>query len=409
VGQGAIASSTRVGGRVLFAAVAFGTTALVAGITVAPLVGEDIGGSASLSGLPWAASVLGTGIGSMLISQLMARRGRGPGLIAGYVAGTVGAALAVVAMRSDGYLLFVAALLLLGSANSSNNLARYVAADIYPPERRASGIGMVVWAGTVGGVVGPALIAPTGRAAVGAGLPRLSGPYVVALIGCAIAFVSIGILLARRPHALRAQDAETLPSTGVRVLEMWRVPRAQAALVSLAVAQTVMVLIMAMTPLHMRSSGHGLSAVGWVISAHVFGMYGLSPVSGRLTDRFGSVRMILSGFGVLAFASILAAASPHDAGLLLAIPLFLLGFGWSLAFVAASALLAGGLSYADRARLQGATDLVVWTAAAIAGGFSGVLADSAGYGLLCVIGAGLIALPVATVIGRRRALAVQPA
>jgi hypothetical protein len=38
-----------------------------------------------------------------------------------------------------------------------------------------------------------------------------------------------------------------------------------------------------------------------------------------------------------------------------------------------------------------------------------VLVDSAGYGLLCVVGAGLIVLPVATVIGRRRALAAQPA
>lgn len=407
-GRAAISSTTRVAGGALFASVAFGTTAFIAALTVAPLVGEDIGGSASLSGLPWSAGVLGTGIGSILLSQLMARHGRGWGLITGYVSGGIGAVLAVVAMTSESYPLFVFAVLILGSAHASNQLARYAAGDVYPADRRAAGIGMVVWAGTIGGIAGPALLAPTGRAASGAGLPRLAGPFVVAAYGCAIAVLILAVLLVRRPGALRATDADVAPPTRVGVLDMWRVPRAQVALVSLAVSQTVMILIMAMTPVHLRSTGHHVGAIGWVISAHMFGMYGLSPVSGRLSDRFGSVRTILSGFGVLALAALLAAGMPDDAGVLLIIPLFLLGFGWSLAFVAASALLAGDLSYADRARLQGATELVVAAASATAGGFSGVLVDSTGYGLLCVIGAALVAAPVMAIAGRRRSLAAQP-
>ena len=58
-----------------------------------------------------------------------------------------------------------------------------------------------------------------------------------------------------------------------------------------------MVLIMTMTPLHMTEHGHGLGAVGLVISGHTFGMFGLSPISGRLTDRFGSVPVIFAGLG----------------------------------------------------------------------------------------------------------------
>jgi MFS family permease len=154
--------------------------------------------------------------------------------------------------------------------------------------------------------------------------------------------------------------------------------------------------------------GHGLGAVGFVISLHVFGMYGLSPVSGRLADRFGPIPMILTGFGVLMAAAVIAAASPHDAGPWLAVPLFLLGFGWSLSFVSASALLTEGLSFADRARLQGATDSVVWTAAAIAGLSSGVLVEVFSYGLLCVVGALLVVGPVLVIGSRRRTLAVQP-
>jgi MFS family permease len=401
-------ASPRVAGRVLFVAVALGTTAIVASFTVVPLVGEDLSGSAALSGVPWAIGVFGTGIGSVLVSQVMARRGRGPGLIVGYVAGGLGAVLCVVAMTSASFVLFVVAAFVLGAANSSNQLSRYAAADISSPDRRAAALGMVVWAGTIGGVAGPALLAPIGHVAMGAGLPRLSGGFLAAATGCAGAVIVLAILLARRPHALRARDADLTPRSGVGIFEMWRVPRARVALVSLAVAQTVMVMIMAMTPVHIRSTGHHLDAIGYVMSAHVFGMYGLSPVSGRLADRFGAVRMVLAGFGVLTLASITAAAAPHDAGVWLAGPLFLLGFGWGLTFVSASALLTHGLTYADRARLQGATDAVVSTAAATAGLTSGVLVGTFGYGLLCVVGALLVAVPVTAIAGRRRSLAAQP-
>ena len=101
-----------------------------------------------------------------------------------------------------------------------------------------------------------------------------------------------------------------------------------------------MVLIMTMTPLHMTEHGHDLAAVGLVISGHTFGMFALSPVSGRLTDRFGS----LAGRSYAGLASWRLRRScrpprrPRAAPLLF-IALFLLGYGWNLGFVAGSALL----------------------------------------------------------------------
>lgn len=389
--------------RVLFAAVALGTTGFVASLTVAPLVGEDLSRSAALSGLPWTAGVLGTAVGSALLSQLMARRGRGPGLALGYLAAAIGAMLGIVAIANGRFVLFVFAVLLMGGGNAANHLSRYAAAELYPPERRASGLSTVVWAGAVGGVAGPALLDTSGRWAAGADLPRLAGPFAVAVVGCALACVAIVALQRTARGILRAQDTDDLP-TGVSVLEMMRAPRVRIALVSLAAAQTVMVLIMAMTPVHIRSHGHGLGSVGLVISLHVFGMYGLAPVSGRLTDRFGAISMILAGFATLAAAAVIAAVVPAHAGTWLTIPLFLLGWGWSLAFVAGSALLTEGLAYADRARLQGATDTAVWTAAAVAGLGSGFLVGVFGYAVLCVVGALIVVAPVAMIAGRRRAL-----
>jgi MFS family permease len=400
-------STTRLASRVLFLAVALGTTSFVASITVTPLVGEDLTGSATLSGIPWSAGVLGTGLGSALISQYMARRGRGPGLVLGFLCGVLGAGIATVAIVVESFALFVPAVLVMGAGNAANHLSRYAGADIYPPERRATGLSMVVWAGTVGGVAGPALLDTSGRWARALELPRLSGPLLVAMVGCSVSVLAVFVLTKRVPAALRPHDHDAVTDGRMGVLDMWRVPSAKIALIALAVSQTVMVLIMAMTPLHLRDMGHGLGPVGFVISAHVFGMYGLSPISGRLADRFGPVPMILTGFGVLAVAALTASGAPHDAGVLLAVPLFLLGFGWSIAFVAASALLTRRLSYADRARLQGATDAIVWTAAATAGLSSGLLVDAFGFATLCVVGALLIVVPVVTIAGRRRLLTAE--
>ena len=165
-----------------------------------------------------------------------------------------------------------------------------------------------------------------------------------------------------------------------------------------------MVLIMTMTPLHMSEHGHDLAAVGIVISGHTFGMFGLSPISGRLSDRFGSVPVILAGLAVTAAAAILAAVAPPDGGVLLFVALFLLGYGWNLGYVAGSALLTQDLSLAERTRLQGLTDALIWSSAAAASLGSGLVVAAAGYATLGLLGAGLVVVPILLVLARRAAV-----
>lgn len=389
---------------VLFVSVALGNTSFVASITVAPLVAHDLSRSATLAGLPWSAMIAGTGIASIVVSRVMARHGRLRGLIAGYAVGVIGAVAAVAAIVAGRFDLFLPAVVVIGAGNAANQLTRYAAAELYPPEQRASALGRVVWAGTIGGVAGPALLAPTGRLAVDRGLPSLAGPLAMTVAGFAVATVVLLLLGRSAPVQLRAPHVPDALNER-SVVQMWREPRAQVALIALAASQAVMVMIMAMTPLHIRMTGHGLGSVGLVTAAHVFGMYAFSPVSGWLADRFGPLRVVIAGFAVIAIAALTAAAAPEHAGLLLAVPLLLLGIGWSFAFVSGSALLTQGLASTERTRLQGATDSVVWIAAATAGLGSGVLIGSFSYALLCVVGAVLVALPVALIVGRRRAVA----
>ena len=105
--------------------------------------------------------------------------------------------------------------------------------------------------------------------------------------------------------------------------------------------------------------------------------------------------------GVFLIASGVVSARAGADQILLALGLFLLGWGWNLGFVSASALLTEAVPYDDRMRLQGFADSVVWGSAAIAGLSSGLLLHSIGYAALCYLGALVAILPSASVALRR--------
>jgi MFS family permease len=260
----------------------------------------------------------------------------------------------------------------------------------------------VVWGSTIGAVVGPNLVAPAGAIAPRLGLLPLAGGFAMAFFFL-VAALGVAALGPRAPiqprldEPTRAVGARRSSQRGL-LAELIRKPQGRTALVALVTSQLVMTLVMTMTPYHLHAEGHGLETVGLVISAHTLGMFAFSPLSGRLTDRFGANAMILAGFSVLAVAGVLAAAIP-DSGVGLTIPMFLLGVGWNLGFVAGSSLLASEAPLGDRARLQGASDALVWATAAVASFSSGYVVATASFAFLAAIGAG-VAVVLGIVVSR---------
>ena len=392
----------------LMAGVALGSTGHIAAVTVATIVAKDLAGTTILSGAPGATVVLGAALGSTLLSRLMVARGRRTGLSVGYVVSVAGAIIATIAVVSRSLPLLLLGTILIGFGNSSNQLSRYVAADLFPLARRASAIGFVVWAATFGAVVGPNLISWAGELGEEVGLPALAGAYLLPVVFVGAAALLSFSMLRPDPYALAdrtgSDDVEGDPGQ-IPLMRILRRPGVPTAVVALVAGQTVMVLIMTMTPLHMTDHGHGLAAVGLVISGHTFGMFALSPISGRLTDRFGSSAVVMSGLIVVAFSAVLSAVAPPDGGPILFVALFLLGYGWNLGFVAGSAMLTHGLALAERTRLQGLTDALIWSSAAAASLGSGVVVALAGFTALGILGASLVVIPVWLVVTRRRAAA----
>ncbi|MEO7663864.1 MAG: MFS transporter [Candidatus Limnocylindrales bacterium] len=406
----ALAAARRRARLSLVGGVALGSTGHIAAVTVATIVAQDLLGTTALAGAPGATVVLGAALGSVLLSALMARRGRRPGIVAGYSIGVGGALIATLAVITRQFPLLLLGTLFIGFGNSSNQLSRYTAADLVPAARRASAIGTVVWAATIGSVAGPWLVPLASGYAKAVGLPPLAGPYLVPVIFVTIAAVLSFVMLRPDPYAIADASAprqvETLPSPGIQAIrETLRRPGVAAAIVALVVGQFVMTLIMTMTPLHMTQHHHGLDAVGAVLSAHTLGMFALSPLSGRLTERFGTVRTIFSGTAILAISAVMAATAPPDGGPALLVALFLLGFGWNLGFVAGSTLLSEHLEVHERTRVQGVADSLIWSSAAAASLGSGVIMAMAGYTALGILGTGAIAIPVLVLRAHRRAIA----
>ena len=389
----------------LVAGVALGSTGHIAAITVATIVAKDLLGSQLLAGAPGATVVLGAALGAVLLSAYMARVGRRRGLVLGYTIGVVGALVATAAVITRSFPLLLLGTLLIGFGNTSNQLSRYTNADMAPVARRASAISLIVWASTVGSVIGPQMVPFASGLAEGVGLPPLAGPYLVPVLFVGIAAILSWVMLRPDPYDLAEDDAVhrsdvKIPTAPLRAI-LGR-PTVTAAIVALVFSQLVMVLIMTMTPLHMTEHGHDLGAVGIVLSAHTLGMFAFSPVSGRLTDRFGTTTVIFLGTAVLAVSSVMAAMAPPDGGTVLLLALFLLGLGWNFGFVAGSALLSGSLEIHERTRIQGVADAMIWSSAAAASLGSGFVMAVVGYTALGIMGALAVIIPVVVLLSHRR-------
>ncbi len=375
---------------VLFASSIFGRAAMSIGFVVSALLMADILGSSTWAGASTAAITIGTAFSASALAGYMARKGRRPGLVLGYLAAALGGAVAVFGSSRLALVPYLVGLVLIGVGQGGTNLSRYAAADLAEPSARSKAISYVVFASTVGAVGGPALAGIAGDVGERFGYDELVGPF-----GFASVFFVIGglvVWLGLRPDPLVVSGGTTVDETKVKagffrsLSIIWANPSARLALIGLVVSQAVMVMVMAMTPLHMKEHGHSVGVVGWVLSAHTAGMFAFAPLAGWVSDRFGRVIGILIAGVVLMAATAMTALAGEAPALLMFPGLYLLGLGWSFGMVASSALLTESVPIDDQVSAQGAADFV--TSFASGGGAlgSGLVFTMAGFHVLSGIG-----------------------
>jgi MFS family permease len=362
-------------------------------VAAGSLLVSAISKSETLAGLAQTSGVLGAAAMALPLSRLTQRGGRRLGLSAGYAVGLVGALFAIVGGTERILFLMLFGTFLLGAASAAGYQARFAAVDLATDQSRSRQLSFVVWGSTIGAVAGPNLMEPSGNLAQHLGLPRLVGPYVVALGTLLVATIVIRLFLRPDPY-LRAmniressQDHHAILSARKALGLIRTNPSALFAIASIAIGHVAMVAIMVMTPVHMAHVEVTLTIIGLVISVHIAGMYAFSPVVGFLSDKIGRKKVIQIGVLTILLAAFIAGSSSADNAFTLGIGLFLLGLGWSCTLIAGSALLSESVEEYLRPSSQGASDLVMNLTGAGGGALAGVIIGTIGYGWLCAFAA----------------------
>ena len=329
--------------------------------------------------------------------RLSDRVGRMPVIRAGFVLGTVGPWVTAAGCGARSGVLVFCGLGLCGAGQTIVLLSRAAAAEMFPPERRARGMSIVLFGVVSGAIWGPLVFGPmfAGRTLRAHDLvvPWLAaGAFTIAGF-----VVSFGVRPDPKEFSSRyATATETRAASPLR--EILRRPGVSTAMVAAVGSFAVMAGVMNLAGYVAVGHHHTQGSVFTIISLHIVGMYGLVLVIGDVIERIGRGTAMVTGLLLMAGSNALLAWLDTIAGMSLA--LFGLGLGWCLAYIAATTELVNLAGPAERGRLVGANDLLSsFAAAALALGGGVVYTGAGGSVPLAITSAGLALFAAAWVAG----------
>jgi MFS family permease len=327
-------------------------------VAVATITLVLVTGIESILGLGPAIFITAGALAALPAGRLMDRLGRVPVIAGGFGVGALGCVLTAFGCAVDSATLVIFGFLGVGAMNGSVLLARTAAADMYPPERRARAISYVLFGALFGAALGPLVFRPL-FAGKDLELDTLVIPWFAA---AAIAVVGMLVSLTIRPDprtialelALADPDVEAdAPPAPLR--EILARPGVPSAVIAALASFAVMVSVMNLSGYIVVGHHHEQADVFTVISLHIVGMYALVLVVGELIDRIGRHTCLVSGLMIMSVSTAML-AWVESIGWMSA-SLFLLGLGWNLSYVAATAELVTHATPVERGRLVGFTDL----------------------------------------------------
>ncbi len=380
-------------------------------VAVATITLVLVTGIESILGLGPAIFLTAGALAALPAGRLMDRIGRVPVIAGGFGIGAVGCAVTAIGCALSSSVLVIVGFVAVGSMNGAVLLARTAAADMYPPERRARAISFVLFGALFGAALGPLVFRPL-FAGKDLELDTLVVPWFAAAAIAAVgALVALSIRPDPRTIALELQLADdsgpVAPAAPLR--EILRRPGVPTAVIAALASFAVMVAVMNLSGYIVVGHHHEQADVFTVISLHIVGMYALVLVIGELIDHVGRRPSLVAGLAIMAVSTLMLVWVDSILGM--SVSLFLLGLGWNLSYVAATAELVTHATPVERGRLVGATDLVAGLLAAslaLLGGAAysewGVVAVAVG-GTIAVVGPALVIM----LAGRPAAEALEPA
>ena len=361
--------------RVLTAGQVFSGFGLGSTLSIGSLLALELSGTTAWAGAAATFSTLGAAAWAIPLARRAYARGRRVALATGAAIAITGASLIITATALKFFPLLLVALFLLGAGSATGLQARFAATDLPANKSTARDLSIVVWATTVGAVVGPNLFGPGEILGAWLGLPEMTGPFFITILSQITATCIFWFGL--RPDPLQtaqklgdAKAAKPKLSIGTAIQTLREHPVAAYAVATIALSHMVMVSVMSMTPAHLEQHGASLAVVGFTISIHIGGMYAFSPIFGWLADKFGKIKTVLIGQTIYVAALLFAGIGMENEQSVL-LGLFLLGLGWSASTVSASALLSSSLPAEQKTNVQGMSDSLMNLSGALGGAVAG--------------------------------------
>lgn len=340
-------------------------------LTITALAGTAIAPIKSLGTLPLSLQFVVTMLTTLPASLLMRRYGRRSAFLIGALAGILGASICFYALVKANFALFVLGAALVGVLNGFAIYYRFAAADTADAAFRPKAISLVMAGGVLAAFAGPNLAKLTIDAFPGA-----------SYAGCFVAMVGLHTLtiLLLSFIDIPTPSAAEQKTSGAPLAQILRRPALAVAVLAAVAGYSSMNLVMTATPLAMVGHDFAFADAAMVIQWHVFAMFAPSFFTGHLIARFGHPNVIMAGAALilLCVAINLGGASLYH----YLFALVALGAGWNFMYVGGSALLTTAHEPAERAKVQGLNEFVVFGMVALASFASGAV--QYGFGWLAV-------------------------
>jgi MFS family permease len=372
------------------------------GAAVLSLTFVLVTGFKSLLGLGPAIYLAAAALSALPAGRSMDRFGRVPVIAFGFLLGSAGCAITAAGTHWVSTVAVIVGFILIGVSGAVTLLIRTAAGDMYPPERRARGISLVLFGAVFGAILGPAVFGPL-FAGKDVAASTLTLPWLAA---AGLSLVACALVLTVRPDTkviaeqIAAGTQKDEPTNAAPLSEIVRRPGVIPAMLAALASFAVMVSVMNLTGyVVVDHHHHSQGSVFPIVGAHVLGMYALVLVIGKVIDQIGRGTALVAGLIVMAVscAGFLWVTSVP----MTAVLLFGLGLGWNLSFVAATAQLADATRASERGKLLGLNDLLAGLTGATLALLGGVALNVLGVASLA-IGATLLAAAPALLVFQLR-------
>lgn len=331
------------------------------------IIGAQLAPEMSLATVPLSMYVLGLAAGTLPTGWIARVYGRRVSFMIGTGCGALTGVLGAVAILYGSFLLFCIATFIGGLYAAVSQSYRFAAADGASAAYRPKAVSWVMAGGVFAGVLGPQLVQWT---------MDVWQPFLFAfsyVVQAAIALIAMAVLWG--VDAPKPKPAER--AGGRPLLEIVRQPRFIAAALCGAIAYPMMNLVMTSAPLAMQMCGLSVGDSNFGLQWHIVAMYAPSFVTGSLIAKFGAPRVVAAGLILEALGAsigLLGVTAPHFWA-----TLFVIGVGWNLAFVGASALVLETHQTSEKNKVQAFNDFIIFGLMALGSFSSGELLANYGW------------------------------